>query len=210
MPDCTKFAVADGDGRCGAPLLIDLEVGREEIDVRFEGRLKFLVPVHQVGQDGKVARIQGVQSGTEDVGNFAFVYKGGHLGLAHGELAAILYFHILHGIAVGEDSLVRLVPLNDVDELLGDELLESHARLRVFLESNSTTQLIGDSRKSGKSSVPGVTYNFLQYVQIALLRVAISWATRQSRSIRICTPGTGSGDGDSPMNKCHRSGHQPN
>jgi hypothetical protein len=34
----------------------------------------------------------------------------------------------------------------------------------VFLESNSTMQLSGDSRKTSESSVPRVTYNFLQYV----------------------------------------------
>ena len=70
---------------------------------------------------GSVLRVQSVQAGPEDVGDAAFVHEDGHLRIAHRELAAVLDFHVLHGIAVGQDSVFRFGPLDDIDELLGKE-----------------------------------------------------------------------------------------
>jgi len=41
---------------------------------------------------------------------------------AHGELSALLDFHVPHGEAPGEDVVAVLGPLDDVDELLLDEV----------------------------------------------------------------------------------------
>ena len=100
-----------------------------------KGDSKFLIPVHQIGEQGQIAGVEGVQSGPKDVGDLAFVDEGGHLGLADGELPAVLDFHVLHGIAIGEDAVFRFIPLNDVDELLAQETLEGHV---LLLECNST------------------------------------------------------------------------
>jgi hypothetical protein len=81
------------------------------------GDSKAFVPVHQVGEQGQVARGELVEARSEDVGDAAFVDEGGHLRLSHGELPAIHDLHVLHGIAVGEHAIFRLIPLNDVDEL---------------------------------------------------------------------------------------------
>ncbi len=85
-----------------------------------------LVPVHQVGEQRKVAGIEGVEAGGEDVGDLAFIDEGGDLGFAHGELGAGLYLHIEHGISIGEDAVFRLVPLNDLDKLFYPQLAETH------------------------------------------------------------------------------------
>ena len=84
--DGAEFLFADGDGRGGAPLLIHLQAGGEEVDVGLEGRLEALVPVHEVGEQGQVAGVEGVEAGAKDVGDAALVHKGGQLRLAHGEL----------------------------------------------------------------------------------------------------------------------------
>ena len=100
-----------------------------------KGDSEILIPVHQVGEQGEIAGVEGVQSRPKDVGDFAFVDEGGQLRLAHGELPAVLDFHVLHRIAVGEDSVFGFIPLNDVDELLAEKALEGHL---LLLECNST------------------------------------------------------------------------
>ena len=116
-----ELLVADGDGRGGAPLLVGLQARGEEIDVRLERRLERLVPVHQVGQDGQRLGAERVEARAEDVGDLAFVDEDGHLRIAHRQLAAVLDLHVLHGIAVGQNAVARLGPMDDVDELLGKE-----------------------------------------------------------------------------------------
>ena len=116
--DRAELLVADGDGRGRAPLLVDLQARREEVDLGLEGRLEGLVPVHQIGEQGQVAGVERVQAGAEDVGDLAFVDEGGHLRLAHGELAAVFYLQVAHGIAIGKNAVIRFIPLNDSDELL--------------------------------------------------------------------------------------------
>ena len=102
--------------------------------------------------------------GPEDVGDLALVDEGSHLRLAHRELAAVLNLHVLHGIAVGEDAVIRLVPLNDVDELLGYKLLESHVRLPSSGKQLYHAVCLGIREKAANLQYPAVTYNFLQYL----------------------------------------------
>ena len=82
------------------------------------GDLKGLVPVHQVGENRQRVGAQRVEAGAEDVGDSAFVDEDRHLRIADGELAAVLNFHVFHGIAVGENAVFRFGPLDDIDELL--------------------------------------------------------------------------------------------
>ncbi len=119
QPHRAELLVADGDGRGRAPLLVDLQARREEVDLGLEGRFEGLVPVHQVGEQRQIARVERVQAGAKDVGDLAFVDEGGHLRLAHGELAAVFYLQVAHGIAVGKNAVLRLIPLDDTDKLLG-------------------------------------------------------------------------------------------
>ena len=119
--DGAEFLVANGDRRGGAPALVGLHARGEVIDVRFERRLERLVPIHQVGEDRQCLRVQRVEAGREDVGDSALVYEHRHLGIANRELAAVLDLHVLHGITVGQDSIFRFGPLDDIDELLGKE-----------------------------------------------------------------------------------------
>jgi hypothetical protein len=66
-------------------------------------------------------RVQGIQTGGEDIGDSALVDEDGQLGIANGELAAVLDFHVLHRVAIGQDSVFRFGPLDNIDELLGKE-----------------------------------------------------------------------------------------
>src|SRR5262245_18011069 len=83
-PDCSKLFVANGDGIGGTPFLIQLKTGAEEVDVRLEGGLKQLVPVHEVCQQRQSLSCQLVSPRSENVGDAAFVDKNSHLRLAHG------------------------------------------------------------------------------------------------------------------------------
>ena len=47
--------------------------------------------------------------------------EDGQLGIANGELTAVLDFHVFHRVAIGQDSVFRLGPLDNIDELLGKE-----------------------------------------------------------------------------------------
>jgi hypothetical protein len=134
--DRAELLVADGDGRGRAPLLVDLQAGGEEVDFGLEGGLEGLVPVHQIGEQGKIAGIEGVQAGAEDVGDLAFVDEGGHLRLAHGELAAVFYLHVPHGIAIGKDAVFRLIPLNDAMNCLP----RNHEDIGVLFGRRSRTR----------------------------------------------------------------------
>ena len=113
-----EVLVADGDRVGGAPALVHLLPRGEEVDVALERRLEHLVPVHEVGQDRQGLRVEGVEARAEDVGHAAFVDEHRHLRLANGQLGAVLDLHVLHGEAVGEDAVLRLRPVDDVDELL--------------------------------------------------------------------------------------------
>jgi hypothetical protein len=124
-----EFFVSDSDGRRGAPLLVDLKASGKEVEIGLEGRLETLGPVHEVGENGQVVSVEGVKARSEYVGDSAFVDESGHLGFAHGELCAVLYLHIAHGIAIGKDAVFRLIPLDDSDELFGNELFEGHVHL---------------------------------------------------------------------------------
>src|SRR5262249_15002054 len=89
-------------------------------------RLERFVPVHQIRKDRKRLRVESVQSRVEDVRHAPFVDKGRHLGLAYRQLAAVLYLHVLHGIAIGKDAVGRLGPLDYVDELFLQEVTKAH------------------------------------------------------------------------------------
>ncbi len=79
------------------------------------------IPVHQIGQDGKRVGRELVEAGSKLVGNLAFIHEQRELRVAHGKLAAVLDLAVLHGIAVGENSIRRLHPVNDVNELLAEK-----------------------------------------------------------------------------------------
>ena len=64
-------------------------------------------------------RIQRVEAGPKNVGDAAFVHEDRHLRIAHCEFAAVLNFAILHRIAVGQNAIRGLDPLNNIDELFG-------------------------------------------------------------------------------------------
>lgn len=115
---------------------------REEVDVRLEGRLEVLGPVLEVGEDGQVRSVQRVEARPEDVGDASLVDEHGHLGLAHGELAAVLDLGVGHGIAPNENAGFGLVPLDDVDELFAQK-----ARKRHDHSSTAAGWDAGDSRE---------------------------------------------------------------
>src|SRR5208282_1849874 len=119
--DGAEFLVANRDRRRGAPTLIGLQARGEVINVRFERGLEGLVPIHEVRENRQRVRVQGVEAGSEDVGNAALIDEDGNLGFTHGELAAVLDLHVLHGVTVGQDSVFRFGPLDYIDELLGKE-----------------------------------------------------------------------------------------
>src|SRR5205807_134032 len=124
--DGTELAVADRDRVGRPPLLVQAQPRREEVDVALERRLEHLVPVGEVGQDRDVLRLDRVLAGPEQIGRLALVHEQRRLGLAHGELGALLDLHVAHGEAPGEDLVALLGPLDDVDELLLDEVKKTH------------------------------------------------------------------------------------
>jgi len=65
--------------------------------------------------------VERVETGREDVRDAAFVDEHSHLRVAHGELAAVLDLHVLHGVTVGEDAIFGFSPLDDINELLRKE-----------------------------------------------------------------------------------------
>ena len=70
-----ELLVANGDGVGRSPVLVGLNPRGEEVHVGFEGRLKGLVPVSQVGEDRQRMRGQGVQSRPKSVRDLALVHK---------------------------------------------------------------------------------------------------------------------------------------
>ena len=112
----------------------------EVVNVRLERGFEGLVPIHQVRENRKRVRVQRVEAGREDVGNAAFIDEDRHLRIANRELAAVLDFHVLHGITVGQDSVFRFGPLDDIDELLGKE---THTLVPEYTaESGSLFQIL--------------------------------------------------------------------
>ena len=136
QPDHAEVLVADGDRRGGAPALVGLDAAGEEIDVALERRLEHLVPVHEVGEERQRLGVEGVQTRPEDVGHLAFVDESGHLRFADGKLGAVLDFHVLHGVAPGENAVAGLRPVDDVYKLLLQEITKSHGVLG-FLRSHT-------------------------------------------------------------------------
>src|SRR6185437_494574 len=128
--NCPKLFVANRDGIGCAPLLVDLEPRGEEIDVGLERRFKSLIPILQIGEERQVLGVERVQAGTEDICDFSLIDEDCHLRLTNSQLRAVLNLHVAHGVAAGEHSRFGLVPLNDVDELLGEELSESQSLLQ--------------------------------------------------------------------------------
>ena len=114
------------DRLTGAPALVDLLAGAEEVDVALEGRLEELVPVLQVGQHRQRLRRQLVRAGAEDVGDLALIDEDGDLGFAHHQLAAVLNFHAGHRETPGQRAVGVLRPLDDVYELFLDEIHQGH------------------------------------------------------------------------------------
>src|SRR5262249_17743572 len=108
---------------------------RKEVNIRFERGLEGFVPIHEVGEEGKCLRVEGVQSRAEDIGNSPLVHKRRHLRLAHRQFAAVLYLHVLHWEAIGEKAIRRLGPLDDIDKLLLQEVTNAHSRRKRSSES---------------------------------------------------------------------------
>jgi hypothetical protein len=94
----------------------------KKVDFRLERGLKFLVPIHQVGQQGQIARAQRMKAGPKNVGDLAFIHEGSHLRLAYREPAAVFNLFIPHRKAVGQNAFFRLIPLDDTNELLPQKL----------------------------------------------------------------------------------------
>ena len=127
-PHRAVVLVADGDGLRGTPFLVELLALGEVVDVGFEGGLEGLVPVHEVSQNRQGLGGQGVQPGLEGVGEAAFVDEHRELRFAYGELGAGLDFPVLHGEAVHQQRRVGLDPVDDIDELLTNEIAQTHSR----------------------------------------------------------------------------------
>jgi len=124
QPHHAEILVADCDGLGGTPFLIGLSARGEEIDITLERRLEHFVPIAQVREDGKVLGVESVETRAENIGNLTFVDEGGHLALTHRELSTVLNLHVLHGIAVAQDAILRLDVLYYVNKLLGGKTLE--------------------------------------------------------------------------------------
>src|SRR5581483_2943036 len=77
--DSAEFFIADGDRVGCSPVLVDLQTSGEKVNVRLEGRLEGLIPVHQVRENGQSIRVQGVEAGSEHVGHTAVIHKDSHL-----------------------------------------------------------------------------------------------------------------------------------
>ncbi len=116
-----EFLIANRNRLRRAPLLVGLQTRGEEVNVGLKRRFERLVPVHQVGEDGQRVGAEGIETRPEDIRDAALVHEHRRLGIAHGELAAILDFHVLHGIAVSEHPIAGLGPLDYIDELLGEK-----------------------------------------------------------------------------------------
>ena len=136
-----------------APALVGLQARGEEVDVALERRLEHLVPVHEVGQQRQGLRVQRVEAGAEDVGDAAFVDERRHLRFANGQLAAVLDLHVLHGIAVGEDAVLRFGPLDDVDELFRKEVSQAHDR--PLPGARALMSISKDYKSGGPASIAG-------------------------------------------------------
>ena len=74
---------------------------------RAERRLEFLIPVHQVGEQGQIAGVERVQSRPKDVGDLAFVDECGQLDSRTVSCPPFWISMSCIGIAIGEDSVVR-------------------------------------------------------------------------------------------------------
>ena len=126
QPHDAEFLVPNGHRVGSSPPLVELQPRREEVNVRFEGGLERLVPVHEVGEHREGLGIQRVEPRAEDIGHLPFVHERRHLALAHGQLRPGLDLHVLHRKAAGEKAVFRLGPLDDIDELLVQEIAEGH------------------------------------------------------------------------------------
>ena len=129
----TKVGIADGDGLGCAPLLVDLLAGAEKVHITFEGGLKQLVPVLQVGQQWQGLRGELIGAGAEHIGHLAFIHKQRHLRFTHHQHRTILNFHVLHGVAPRQGSVGLFGPLNDINKLFLDEVHYSHGALLRWL-----------------------------------------------------------------------------
>ncbi len=137
--DRAEFFVADSDGVRRAPVLISLRARREKIDVGFEGRLEGFIPIFEIGENRQGLRVERIQTGTEGVREFSFVDEHRELRVAHCEFAAVLDFAILHGVAVSENTVLGLDPVDDVDKLFGNKIAKAHDTL--FLRGDSIKTL---------------------------------------------------------------------
>ena len=117
-----EILVADGDRVRRAPLAVELQTGREEVDVGLEGRIEQLVPVLQVGQDRQRLRIQRIKPRSKDVGDLPFIDEDADLRIAHRQLRAVLDFKVLHRVAIRQHPVAFLGPVDDVDKLFLDEV----------------------------------------------------------------------------------------
>ena len=122
-----EFLVADGDCLRRAPFAIQLQPGVEEIHIGLEGRFEQLVPVLQVGQQRQGLGVERVRAaGDEHIRHLALIDKQRQLAVAHRQLRAVLDLEILHRITAGEDAVLRVGPVDDVDKLLLDEIEQAH------------------------------------------------------------------------------------
>ncbi len=123
-PDHPEVGVPHHDGVRRPPLQVGVVPGVEEVDLRLERGLEAVLPPAQGRQDRDVLRGELVPPRQEEVGRLPLVDEEGRLVLAHRQLRAHLDLLVVDGEPVDE-RVGRLVqPLDDLDELRADLLLD--------------------------------------------------------------------------------------
>src|SRR5262249_25740984 len=195
QPDGAELAVADRDGVRRPPGLVDPQAQREEVHLALERRLEELVPVHQIGEEGEVLGPEGVATGAEEVRDPPLVDHQRGLRLAHDELRPLLDLEVDDREAPDEELVVGLVPLDDVDELLLDELERAHGALlrRRFRAQGRPRRCIASRYASSSASSANASTDGRAFTMSNTARTGgCRWATttpppRASNAFRALT-----------------------
>ena len=92
------------------------------------GELEAVVPVLERRHDRHVVGLEHVETGGEDVGQLPLVDEDRGLAFAHGQLGAVLDLVAL-ALEAPDHRVAGVVgPVDDVDELAGQEVEDAHAR----------------------------------------------------------------------------------
>jgi hypothetical protein len=116
-----ELGVADQDRVGGAPLLVDVLLEVDEVDIDLERAAKAVLPALEARQHGHVLGAQRVRARPEDVGQLPLVDEDRRLVLAADQLGAVLDLVVLVGELVHQRVIAVVRPLDDVDELALDE-----------------------------------------------------------------------------------------